>query len=43
MLVKQIFQLNLNRVNAQIDALNRLMESARPAKPIGLTVPEVSL
>ena len=37
------FQLNLNRVNAQIDALNRLIESVRPVKPMGLTVPEVSL
>ncbi len=37
------FQLMLNRVNAQIDALNRLIEAARPAKPMGLTVPEVAL
>ena len=37
------FQLMLNRVHAQMDALDRLIESARPAKPTGLTVPEVSL
>ena len=40
------FQLMLNRVNAQIDALNRLMDAVKPVKPvkpIGLTVPEISL
>ncbi|KKL98072.1 hypothetical protein LCGC14_1828090 [marine sediment metagenome] len=37
------FQLMLNRTNAQLDALNRLIESTRPAKPMGLIVPEVAL
>ena len=37
------FQLNLNRVNAQIDAMNRLMAESKPVKPMGLTVPEVAL
>ncbi len=37
------FQLMLNRTNAQLDALNRLIDTASPAKPMGLTVPEVAL
>ena len=37
------FQLMINRVNAQIDDLNRLIESARPVKPMSLIVPEISL
>ena len=37
------FQLMLNRTNAQIDALNRLIEAVKPAKPMGLTAPKVSL
>ena len=37
------FQLMLNRVNAQLDALKRLIEAASPMKPMGLTVPEISL
>ena len=37
------FQLNLNRVNAQIDALDRMMKSVTSVKPTGLTVPEVAL
>ncbi|KKL63638.1 hypothetical protein LCGC14_2173130 [marine sediment metagenome] len=37
------FQLMLNRVNAQIDALNRLMDEVNLIKPMDLEVPEVSL
>ncbi len=37
------FQLNLNRVNAQMDTLDRLIEAARPMRPTGLTVPKASL
>ena len=33
------FQLNLNRVNAQVDALTRLLDSAKSVKPMGLKVP----